>query len=121
MLFRSLKHEALEQYLSIAEVRRSTQISLVGEIANAYLTWQADQQLLKLSQDTLKIQEDAAEMVRKSKAAGGMAAIDQHRTPTQVETARVDVEQFKGERGHEGPPIRLAASDPWSATFRGLR
>lgn len=112
---RSLKHEALEQYLSIAEVRRSTQISLVGEIANAYLTWQADQQLLKLSQDTLKIQEDAAEMVRKSKAAGGMAAIDQHRTQTQVETARVDVEQFTRQVAQDENALTLLIGGPLPA------
>ncbi|WP_156545791.1 efflux transporter outer membrane subunit [Cupriavidus sp. D384] len=109
---RSLKHEALEQYLSIEEVRRSTQISLVGEIANAYLTWQADQQLLKLSQDTLKIQEDASEMVRKSKAAGGMAAIDQHRTQTQVETARVDVEQFTRQVAQDENALSLLIGGP---------
>nr|WP_257993552.1 efflux transporter outer membrane subunit [Cupriavidus pauculus] len=109
---RSLKHEALEQYLSIEEVRRSTHISLVGEIANAYLTWQADQQLLKLSQDTLKIQEDASEMVRKSKAAGGMAAIDQHRTQTQVETARVDVEQFTRQVAQDENALSLLIGGP---------
>lgn len=112
---RSLKHEALEQYLSIEEVRRSTQISLVGEIATAYLTWQADQQLLKLSQDTLKVQEDASEMVRKSKAAGGMAEIDQHRTQTQVETARVDVEQFTRQVAQDKNALSLLIGGPLPA------
>lgn len=91
---RSLKHEALEQYLAIEEVRRSAQISLIGEVAGAYLTWRADQQLLKLSQDTLKVQQDAAEMIQRSKRAGGMAEIDMHRAQTQVQTALVDVEQY---------------------------
>ena len=109
---RSLKHEALEQYLAIEEVRRSTQISLVSEIASAYLTWQADQQLLKLSQDTLKVQEDAAEMVRKSKQAGGMAEIDQHRTQTQVETARVDVEQFTRQVAQDENALTLLIGGP---------
>ncbi|HBO77481.1 MAG TPA: RND transporter, partial [Cupriavidus sp.] len=91
---RSLKHEALEQYLAIEEVRRSAQISLVAEVASAYLTWQADQELLRLSKETLKVQQDAALMISRSKSAGGMAEIDMHRGQTQVQTAQVDVEQF---------------------------
>jgi hypothetical protein len=67
---RSLKHEALEQYLAIEEVRRSAQISLVAEVASAYLTWQADQELLRLSKETLKVQQDAALMISRSKSAG---------------------------------------------------
>nr|WP_315593976.1 efflux transporter outer membrane subunit [uncultured Cupriavidus sp.] len=112
---RSLKHEALEQYLAIEEVRRSTQISLVGEIASAYLTWQADQQLLKLSQDTLKLQEDAAEMVSRSKKAGGMAEIDMHRTRTQVETARVDVEQYTRQVAQDENALGLLIGGPLPA------
>ncbi|SFD05445.1 efflux transporter, outer membrane factor (OMF) lipoprotein, NodT family [Cupriavidus sp. OV038] len=91
---RSLKHEALEQYLAIEEVRRSAQISLVAEVASAYLTLRADQELLKISQDTLKVQEDAAQMIDRSKRAGGMAQLDTHRAQTQLETARVGVEQY---------------------------
>ncbi len=91
---RSLKHEALEQYLAVQEVRRSAQISLVAEVASAYLTLQADRELLKISQDTLKIQQDAVQMVERSKKAGGMAQIDMHRAQTQLETARVGVEQY---------------------------
>jgi multidrug efflux system outer membrane protein len=112
---RSLKHEALEQYLAIEEVRRSTQISLVGEIANAYLTWQADRQLLQLSQDTLKLQQDAAEMVSRSKQAGGMAEIDMHRTQTQVETARVDVEQYTRQVAQDENALALLIGGPLPA------
>src|SRR3979490_2959098 len=39
---RSLSEQALETYFSGEEARRSTQISLVASVANAYLTWQAD-------------------------------------------------------------------------------
>lgn len=109
---RSLKHEALEQYLAIEEVRRSAQISLIGEVASAYLTWQADQQLLTLSQDTLKIQQDSADMVSRAKKAGGMAEIDMHRTQTQVETARVDVEQFTRQVAQDENALALLIGGP---------
>ena len=49
---RSLKHQALETYLAYEENRRSAQLSLVAEVANAYLSWLADQELLQMTQDT---------------------------------------------------------------------
>ncbi|MNM92650.1 Outer membrane protein OprM precursor [compost metagenome] len=91
---RSLKHEALEQYLATEEARRSAQIALVAEVANAYLTLRADRELLRLSQDTLKTQQEAAEMVRRGRQVGAMAQLDQHRVQTQVQTAQVGVEQY---------------------------
>ena len=43
---RSLSEEALQKYFATEEGRRSTQISLVASVANAYLAWQADKELL---------------------------------------------------------------------------
>jgi len=42
---RSLSDQALENYFATEEARRSTQISLVANVATAYLTWQADKEL----------------------------------------------------------------------------
>ena len=53
---RSLNAQALEQFFSTTEARRSTQISLVAEVATAYLTMAADQDRLRLAQDTLASQ-----------------------------------------------------------------
>jgi Outer membrane efflux protein len=50
---RSLNHQRLQQYFGFVETRRSTQISLVAEVANAYLTLLADQELLRITADTL--------------------------------------------------------------------
>src|SRR6185436_20168250 len=56
---RSLSDQALQTYFASEEARRSTQISLVANVANAYLTWQADKELLKLTQDTLGAFEES--------------------------------------------------------------
>ncbi|WP_092137690.1 efflux transporter outer membrane subunit [Cupriavidus sp. YR651] len=109
---RSLKHEALEQYLAIEEVRRSAQISLVSEVATAYLTLQADQTLLKISQDTLNVQQSAVEMITRSKRAGGMAQIDMHRAQTQLETARVGVEQYTRQVAQDENALALLIGGP---------
>ncbi|MBN3816511.1 efflux transporter outer membrane subunit [Paraburkholderia sp. Se-20369] len=91
---RSLSHAAQEQYLATEEARRSVHISLVAEVGNSYLTLLADRALLKLAQDTLKSQQDSADMIHRAKIAGGMAQLDEHRADTQVQTAQVAVEQY---------------------------
>ena len=51
---RSLKDQALEEYLATDEARRSAQIALVSEVARVYLTFAADRENLKLAQSTLE-------------------------------------------------------------------
>ncbi|WP_416051370.1 efflux transporter outer membrane subunit [Cupriavidus basilensis] len=109
---RSLKHEALEQYLATEEARRSAHISLVAEVASAYLTWRADQVLLQISEDTLKSQQAAAEMIGRSKRAGAMAQLDLHRAETQVQTARVGVEQYTRQVAQDENAISLLIGGP---------
>ena len=59
---RSLTHAALEQYLAQEQARRSAQLSLIAQIANAYLTLASDRELQRLAQQTLKSQEDSFEL-----------------------------------------------------------
>src|SRR5258708_39903489 len=47
---RSLTHQQLETYFGYQETRRSTQISLVAEVADGYLTLLADQELLRITE-----------------------------------------------------------------------
>jgi NodT family efflux transporter outer membrane factor (OMF) lipoprotein len=109
---RSLKDAALEQYLAMTEVRRATQISLVAEVASAYLTLQADQALLKISQDTLNIQQQSVEMMKRGKRAGGMAELDVHRAQTQYEVARVGVEQFTRQVAQDQNALAMLIGGP---------
>lgn len=72
---RSLTQQALETYLSSEQARRSTQISLVASVANAYYTWQADQALLKLTEETLKTYEESYNLTRRSNEVGVASAL----------------------------------------------
>ncbi|WP_324733206.1 AdeC/AdeK/OprM family multidrug efflux complex outer membrane factor [Pseudomonas paeninsulae] len=92
---RSLSQEALETYFSSEEARRSTQISLVASVANAYLTWQADQALLGLTQDTLKAFEQSHQLTVRSNAIGVASALDLSQSRTSVEGARVKLAQYQ--------------------------
>ena len=67
---RSLKDAALQEYLATEQARRSTQISLVAEVANTYLTLAADRELLKLAQETLGAQEATYNLIRRRYEVG---------------------------------------------------
>ncbi|PLC54191.1 multidrug transporter [Pollutimonas nitritireducens] len=91
---RSLKDEALQRYLATQEARNAVQLSLVAELANAYLTLGADQERLQLAQQTLRNQQDAYALIRRSHELGVASMLDLRQAQTVVESARVDVARF---------------------------
>ena len=91
---RSLSEEALQQYFATEEGRRSTQISLVANVANAYLTWQADKELLKLTQDTLGAFEESYKLTSRSNEVGVASALDLAQSRTSVENARAQLAKY---------------------------
>ncbi len=91
---RSLSEEALQKYFATEEARRSTQISLVASVANAYLTWQADKELLKLTQDTLAAFEQSYKLTSRSNEVGVASALDLSQARTSVENARVQLARY---------------------------
>ena len=98
---RSLSEQALQTYFASEEAQRSTQISLVASVANAYLTWQADQALLRLTSDTLQAFEQSHQLTVRSNQVGVASALELSQSRTSVETARVRQAQYQ----------RLAAQD----------
>jgi multidrug efflux system outer membrane protein len=92
---RSLTKEALETYLASEEARRSTHISLVASVANAYYTWQADQALLKLTQETLQAYEQSLKLTARTTSVGTTSALDLAQARTSVESARVSLATYQ--------------------------
>jgi multidrug efflux system outer membrane protein len=91
---RSLSEEALQKYFATEEARRSTQISLVASVANAYLTWQADKELLKLTQETLGAYEESYKLTSRSNEVGVASALDLAQSRTTVENARAQQAKY---------------------------
>ncbi|WP_460159304.1 AdeC/AdeK/OprM family multidrug efflux complex outer membrane factor [Pseudomonas sp. S3_H09] len=91
---RSLSKQALQSYFATEEARRSTQISLVANVANAYLTWQADKELLKLTQETLGAYEQSFKLTSRSAEVGVSSALDLSQARTAVENARVQLARY---------------------------
>ena len=91
---RSLKDQALEQYLATGQARASVQISLVSQVAVGYLTLAADRERLQLAKDTLASQESSYQLTRSRFEAGISSALDLHQAQTSVDTARVDIARY---------------------------
>ena len=91
---RSLSKKALEEYLATAQARRSAQILLISEVANAYLTLAADRENLKLAQSTLEAQRASHKVIRRRFEVGLTPELDMRQAQTRVDAARVDVARY---------------------------
>ncbi len=91
---RSLNEDALQRYLATEESRKTVQLSLVAEVANAYLTLGADQERLRLARQTLESQQKSYDLTRRSHELGVASMLDLRQAQTVVESARVDVARF---------------------------
>lgn len=90
----SLKDQALEQYLATEQAQRSIQISLVSQVATAYLTLAADRERLSLARKTLVGQMESYKLINSRFEAGVSSALDLNQARTSVDSARVDITRY---------------------------
>ncbi len=109
---RSLEKRALEEYFATEQARRSAQILLISEIANAYLTLAADRENLKLAQSTLKTQQEAYHLISRRFEVGLAPELDLRQVQTRVDAARVDVAQFTELAAQDENALNLLAGSP---------
>jgi len=110
---RSLTQAALEQYLATEQARRSSQILLISEIANAYLTMAADRDSLALSQSTLETQQAAFNLIRRRFEVGIVPELDLRQSQTRVDSARVDVVRFTEQVARDENALNLLVGAPF--------
>ncbi|MDR2875283.1 MAG: AdeC/AdeK/OprM family multidrug efflux complex outer membrane factor [Methylobacillus sp.] len=91
---RSLNEQALQLYFATEEARRAAQITLVAEIANAWLTLAADREHLRLAQETYASQQQSWEMTNSRFSLGIASALDVRQAQTTLDTARLDVARY---------------------------
>lgn len=114
---RNLSQAALQQYFAEAANRRSAQLSLVAEVANAWLTLGADSEQLRIAQATLATYEDSLRLTEARRDLGGASALELSQTRTLVETARTDVARFAGQVAQDRNALVLLAGGPVDATL----
>jgi multidrug efflux system outer membrane protein len=109
---RSLSHAALQQYFSSGETRRSVQLTLVAEVATAYLTVQTDQTLLDITRDTLKSQEDSYALTQKQFSGGTTTELALRQAETTVDTARANLAQYTRQLAQDRDALQLLLGAP---------
>lgn len=109
---RHLSQAALQQYFAEAANRRSAQLSLVAEVANAWLTLGADNEQLRIAQATLAAHEDSLRLTEARHRIGGASALELSQTRTLVETARTDAARFAGQVAQDRNALALLAGGP---------
>ncbi|WP_457319066.1 efflux transporter outer membrane subunit [Stenotrophomonas sp. P5_B8] len=114
---RNLSQAALQQYFAEAANRRSAQLSLVAEVANAWLTLGADNEQLRIAQATLASYEDSLRLTEARRQLGGASALELSQTRTLVETARTDVARFAGQVAQDRNALVLLAGGPVDDTL----
>lgn len=108
----SLEEQALEQYLATEEAQRSAQISLIAEVATAYLTLAADSELLALAQETVKSQSDSYNITKRSFDLGTASELDLNQALISVETARGDVAGYTAQVAQDRNALALVVGGP---------
>jgi multidrug efflux system outer membrane protein len=91
---RSLKDQALEQYLATGQAQRSVQISLVSQVAAGYLALAADRERLQLARETLANQQESYGLTRSRFEAGVTSSLTVYQAQTTVDAARVDIARY---------------------------
>ncbi|WP_298273510.1 AdeC/AdeK/OprM family multidrug efflux complex outer membrane factor [Geobacter sp.] len=109
---RSLKDQALEQFLATGQARRSVQISLVSEVAVGYLTLAADRERLQLARETLANQQESYKLTKSRFEAGVSSALDLHQAQTSVDAARVDIARYTTLVAQDENALSLVVGSP---------
>ncbi|NBB64638.1 efflux transporter outer membrane subunit [Pseudomonas sp. ODNR1LW] len=88
---RNLSEAALQSYLATEEGQRSTRISLIAEIATAWLTLAADQDQLRLSRQTLDSYAETLSLTQAQFRLGTASELEARQADVQYQAARNDV------------------------------
>ncbi|MBM7454793.1 multidrug efflux system outer membrane protein [Oceanisphaera litoralis] len=109
---RNLSEAALNQYLAREEARRAAQLSLVAEVANAYLTLAADRRLAQLAEDTFHNRQRALALSERRHQLGAVSGLDLSQARASMETARTDLARYRGQVARDINALTLLVGAP---------
>lgn len=111
----SLTRAAQDQYFASQAGARATRLTLVGELANAWLTYAADASLLAIAEDTARNAEASVRLTR-VRLEGGIAPRTDLRQAEQVlEQARASIAQQRTALAQDVNALQLLVGAPVEA------
>lgn len=111
----SLKQAALQEYLASEAALKSTQLTLVAEVADAYLSWQASLAQLDLSLSTRKAREESYQLINRRYEGGLSAELALRQAETALHEARIAVAQFQQMANENFTLLELLVGQPLQA------
>ena len=120
---RSLKDQALAQYLATEETRKAAQISLIAAVATGWLTLIADDELLELTRQTMVTREESVRLTKLRFDNGVSSELDFQAANSLAETARASyAQQLRTRQQDENAlALLLGAPVPTEATAGGAK
>lgn|SRR5690554_246706 len=109
---RNLSEAALQQYFAQEEARRSAQLALIAELANAYLTLAADRERLQVAEQTLKTYEESYALSKRRYELGALSALELVQAETEVASARAEVARYQGNVAQSMNALNLLVGAP---------
>ncbi|ANN80303.1 efflux transporter outer membrane subunit [Bordetella flabilis] len=91
---RSLSEAAYQQFLATEQAQRSVQISLVGEVAQAYLNLRAAEVQLDLTRKTLDSRQESYDLVKRRFDGGVASELDLNQSKSLLDSASADLAQL---------------------------
>lgn len=118
---RSLKESALQEYFATEQAARSARVSLVAEVAAAYLQFTADKETLALARSTHENRKTSHELAQRMYEAGLTSLLTVNQAKTIMEEARVVAAQYEEivARDENILTLLLGAPVPESAKVAG--
>ena len=109
---KSLSDAKLAAYLSTLEAARATQISLVAEIASAYVTIAADRSRLAIARDTMASSKQTMDLTEQLVTGGTSNRGDYWQAATVYQQARADVALLTAAIAQDRDALELLAGGP---------
>ncbi|MBV9889964.1 MAG: efflux transporter outer membrane subunit, partial [Rhizobacter sp.] len=109
---RALSQSALAQYFATAEARKAVHTSLVASVADAYLNVLADEELLRVTQDTLKTREESLRLTKLRFDNGVSSELDFRQAESLLEGARATLAQSQRQRTLDLNALVLLVGQP---------
>lgn len=92
----NLSDAALQSYLATEQAQRSVQLSLIAEVANAYLTLSADLELQRIANATFENYQEFYEISERREELGAVSTLDLSQARTLLTSARAEIYLYDG-------------------------
>jgi outer membrane protein, multidrug efflux system len=108
----SLSEAALAQYFATEEGRKAAQITLVSTVANTWLALAADEELLRLTRETLATREETLRLSKLRFENGVTSEIDFRLAQSLAESSRAALAQTERQRANDINALALLVGQP---------